>query len=248
MEPGTLLGERYRVGERIDADTWLAEDTMLPRTVEVRALPPALLDRPGFLPYLRGLAEALMKLHDAGAIEIYDYVLDPALYLVLEHVAGERLSSIIARSGPLPPARTMALVAQVARVLAAGHLRGVCHGALTARDILVRPDGTVVLCDFGFAGLLEGRYERSNQYIPPTEAANKRTPLTDVYALGLVAHHCLTGSPPSGGDAVWVPGPLPPSVPAPVAALVGAALAAPPDRPTAVALADAASLLGDRPG
>src|SRR5206468_1005874 len=72
-------------------------------------------------------------------------------YLVMEYIEGEPLSRPLAKFGRLTPQRTMALIAQAADALHAAHERGIIHRDVKPGNLLVRPNGTLVLTDFGIA-------------------------------------------------------------------------------------------------
>ena len=157
ISPGTMLGQRYRLEERIASggmgDVWRCVDDVLGRTVAVKILLPSLLEEPGFTERFRGEARTMATINHPGVVDIYDYGSDPATgaYLVMEFVEGEALSRTLARVGRLTPGRTMALVAQAADALHAAHQTGVVHRDVKPGNLLVRPNGTLVLTDFGIA-------------------------------------------------------------------------------------------------
>ena len=95
----------------------------------------------------------MATINHPGVVDIYDYGSDPkaGAYLVMEYVEGDALSRTLARVGRLTPARTMALVAQAADALHAAHEKGVVHRDVKPGNLLVRPNGTLVLTDFGIA-------------------------------------------------------------------------------------------------
>src|SRR5207248_1069958 len=133
-------------------------------------------------------------------------------------------------------ARTMGLIAQAARALAAAHAAGLVHRDIKPGNVLVGRGGRVKITDFGIAraagsapltrpGVLLG----TPAYLAPEQAAGQPAgPAADLYALGIVAYQCLTGRVPFRGDPLAVAlahqhqplPPLPPQVPAAVAALV----------------------------
>ncbi len=160
-------------------------------------------------------------------------------YLVMELVEGLSLTRIL-DDGPLPPGDVMDVVAQAARGLAAAHQAGLVHRDIKPGNLLVRLDGLVKITDFGIAtaagenpvtqpvtqpGMLIG----TPAYLAPERISGAPAmPATDLYALGVVAHQCLTGQVPFVGEPLAVAlahldrgiPPLPPSVPPAAAALV----------------------------
>jgi serine/threonine-protein kinase len=248
ISPGTMLGGRYRLEERIASggmgDVWRCVDDVLGRTVAVKILLPSLLEEPGFTERFRGEARTMASINHAGVVDIFDYGSDPATgaYLVMEYVEGDALSRTLTRVGRLTPARTMALVAQAADALYAAHQTGVVHRDVKPGNLLVRPNGTLVLTDFGIARSVgaaqltaAGSVLGTASYISPEQAMGEQaTQLSDVYALGVVAYQCLAGRRPFEGDNPLeiamrhvreVPPPLPPDIPPQVRAIVERAMA-----------------------
>jgi serine/threonine protein kinase len=213
ISPGVMLGGRYRIDERIAGggmgDVWRATDEVLGRTVAVKILLPALLEEPGFAARFRGEARTMATINHPGVVDVYDYGSDQQIaFLVMEYVEGDALSRTLGRVGRLTPARTMALVAQAADALQAAHEKGIVHRDVKPGNLLVRPNGTLVLTDFGIArsamvGQLTaaGSVLGTASYISPEQAAGAvATPSSDVYALGVVAYQCLSGRRPFEGD------------------------------------------------
>jgi serine/threonine-protein kinase len=248
---GTTLGGRYKLEDRIASggmgDVWRGIDEVLGRTVAVKILLPALLDEPGFAERFRGEARSMATINHPGVVDVYDYGSDPAVgaYLVMEYVEGDALSQTLSRVGRLTPARTMALIAQAADALQAAHDKGIVHRDVKPGNLLVRPNGTLVLTDFGIArsamvGQLTqvGSVLGTASYISPEQAAGGvASPQSDVYALGVVAYQCLAGRRPFEGDNPLEiamkhvrsqPPPLPPDIPPAVRTVVDRAMAKDP--------------------
>jgi eukaryotic-like serine/threonine-protein kinase len=262
--PGTQLAGRYRLKERIGAggmgEVWRGIDEVLGRTVAVKVMLSALLDQPGFAERFRAEALTMANLNHPGVVDVYDYHSDTTTaFLVMEYVAGDPLSRTLHQVGRLTAARTLALVAQAADALQAAHDKGIVHRDVKPGNLLVRPDGTLVLTDFGIARsgaasqlTAAGTVLGTASYISPEQAAGQQaTPVSDVYALGVVAYECLAGRRPFEGDNPLdiamrhmreEPPPLPGDIPATVRDLVGRALAKEPTRrwPSAAHLAAAA--------
>ena len=240
--PGMLIGDRYQLADCIAVggmgEVWRATDLVLGRTVAVKLLRSGCdgseQDRARF----RAEARHAGSLTHAGIARVYDYrEADPPSpsCLVMELVDGSSLSALL-DEGPMDPARTMSLIAQVAAALQAAHATGLVHRDIKPGNLLVGQDWHVKITDFGIAyaagsvsvtspGTLIG----TPAYLAPERAAGARaTPAADLYALGVVAYQCLTGRLPfEGGPLAMalahlekpIP-PLPPRVPNGVAALV----------------------------
>src|SRR5881392_3898472 len=265
LSPGTTLGGRYRLDERIAGggmgDVWKGTDEVLGRTVAIKILLPSLLDEPGFAERFRGEARTMATINHPGVVDVYDYGSDPAAgaYLVMEYVEGDALSRTLGRVGRLTPARTMNLMAQAADALHAAHEKGIVHRDVKPGNLLVRPNGTLVLTDFGIArsamvGQLTaaGSVLGTASYISPEQASGATaTALSDIYALGVVAYQCLSGHRPFEGDNPLEiamrhvrenPPPLPGDIPPAVRQIVERAMAKDPAArwPSASALAQVA--------
>jgi serine/threonine protein kinase len=245
VRSGTRLDERYRLAARIGEGrlgvVWRATDEILNRGVAVKILRPELAASEAFVLRFRTSVRTVSGLPHQGIAAVYDYGqtrdddANQVVYLVTELVAGEALSSMLARDGAIGPSRTLTLVGQAARALDAAHLRGIVHGCITPSNLMVTPDDQVKVTDFGAP-----RSPVEPQYMAP-ELANGHdiSPLSDVYALGVTIYECLAGGRPFTLDGQRRP--MPATVPAPIQALIRAATHA--DQrlriPSAVALANA---------
>jgi serine/threonine-protein kinase len=258
------LGGRYRLDDRIAGggmgDVWRGTDEVLGRTVAVKILLPELLEEPGFAERFRGEARTMATINHPGVVDIYDYGSEgQTAFLVMEYVEGDALSRTLSRVGRLTPGRTMALVAQAADALQAAHEKGIVHRDVKPGNLLVRPNGTLVLTDFGIARsamvgqlTMVGSVLGTAAYISPEQAEGATaSPLSDVYALGVVTYQCLAGHRPFDGDSSVgiamrhvrdAPPPLPNDIPPVVRQVVERAMAKnPSDRyPSAAAMAHAA--------
>jgi len=134
-EPGTRLGGRYRLEDRVsDASgwaAWKAIDETLARAVAV------LTFAPGFprISEVLTAARAASRLTDARLAQVFDVEDDwDQAYVVMEWVAGDSLDDLLA-DGPLDPARGAEIVAEAAEALAAAHSSGVAHLCLTPQSL-----------------------------------------------------------------------------------------------------------------
>jgi len=261
---GTILSERYTLTRRIAAggmgEVWEATDTVLDRTVAVKLLSPALSQQGGFLDRFRAEARYAAALHQPNITTVFDYGEDDgSAYLVMELVTGQPLSQIIAERSPLPAETTASILMQAATALEAAHRGGVIHRDVKPANILVTPDGTVKLTDFGISRLVDsapltqtGQVIGTAQYLAPELVTGQSaTASSDIYALGVVGHEMLTGRRPFDGDTVMAtafaqlnhtPPPLPDTVPPAIRTAIGAALSKDPAERPASAAAMAAAL------
>jgi serine/threonine-protein kinase len=246
---GVLLSGRYRLDERIASggmgDVWRGTDEVLGRTVAIKIMLLALLEERGFVERFRTEARTMATINHPGVVRIYDFGHDQVAYLIMEYVEGEPLSRTLSRVGRLTPARTMSLVAQTAEALQAAHDKGVVHRDVKPGNLLVRPNGTLVLTDFGIARsaaaaqlTATGAVLGTASYIAPEQASGvPASAASDVYSLGVVAYQCLSGHRPFEGETPLeiamkhvngVARPLPEDVPLPIRQVVERAMAKDP--------------------
>ena len=267
LSPGVALGHRYELEERVGAggfgDVWRARDLTLDRAVAVKVLHAAYVQDAEALTRFQAEARHAGSLAHENIARVYDYGDPHSPYLVMELVDGPSLAQVLT-SGPIDPGRAMDVVAQAATGLQAAHEAGLVHRDIKPGNLLLTPDGTVKITDFGIShavgsprvtstGLIVG----TPGYLAPERAAGAAaTVLSDIYSLGVVAYECLAGAPPYDGTALEValahairPFPaLPSFVPADVRALVAQLTAKDPaDRPRSAAeVARQARQLRDR--
>jgi hypothetical protein len=222
-QPGEVIG-RYRIEALLGVggmgEVWRAWDTSLRRPVALKRLPPgAAVDPERGARFLRE-ARALAALDSPGIVSLFAAENieepDPSLdsYLVMELVEGEPLDAFLCRRGALPFDEAMGLFRQLARALSDAHRAGVIHRDLKPANVLRRPDGRVVVIDFGLALLAEGG-ERGGRltktgmvagtasYMAPEQARGEPlSPAADVWAAGIVLWEMLAGAHPFAGGSV----------------------------------------------
>jgi serine/threonine-protein kinase len=228
---------------------WRGLDTALHRSVAVKVLRSEYTGDPSFLARFRAEARHAASLSHPNVAAVFDYGEETAqdgtgetlAYLVMELVEGEPLSALIAREGALGTDRTLRLLQQTAFALAEAHRVGLVHRDVKPGNILVRPDGSVKITDFGIAWSARsvaltrtGQVIGTPQYLSPEQAEGRlASPASDVYALGLIGYECLAGHPAFDGDnAVTIalkqvrqePEPLPGGLPPGVRTLITRAL------------------------
>ena len=267
-EIGATLSGRYTLTERIAAggmgEVWAAMDTVLGRAVAVKLLHPALSQESNFAERFRAEARHTASVHHPNIATVFDYGEDDGTaYLVMELVVGQPLSQIIADRAPLSAEETVSILVQAATALEAAHQGGVVHRDIKPANILITPDGTAKLTDFGIARAIDaapltqtGQVLGTAQYLSPEQALGRSaTASSDIYSLGVVGYEMLTGERPfDSGTAVatalahvnQAPPPLPVTIPTGLRDVIGAALAKDPaDRPaSAAAMAEALGMPG----
>lgn len=263
----TILDGRYAlerlIGEGGMARVYAGRDLRLNRRVAIKIPHSHYLTDPDFLSRFRHEAQAAAMLTHPNIVDVYDVGQDGDVhYLVMEYVEGTNLKAIITREAPLPIARAVDLAAQVALGLHAAHRAGLIHRDIKPQNIIVTPDGRAHISDFGVAksplstALTEtGVAFGTVDYLSPEQAQGRpATPLSDVYALGVVLYEMLTGRLPFTGDSALAvamkhvteppipPRQLVPAIPPGLEALVLQALAKDPAQRPASALEFAEAL------
>ncbi len=201
FEPGTLVGGRYRLINRIAQgerhDLWRAADRVPDRQVVIRHVARA-SDDDALAHYLSdasrlvGVAHpSLARVHAVGRTD------DGDGWIATELLIAERLDQLLERRGQILPGAALNLVSDLARALAAAHGAGVVHGAISARSVLLHRNGwgqiEPKLVDFGRA-----RIEPTGDgYESPELLSNRRTEAAgDVWALGVLLFRSIVGRLP----------------------------------------------------
>ena len=192
------------------ATIYRATDSQLGRDVAVKVLRPEYGRDPDFVARFRMEAQAVASLNSPNIVAVHDFGMDEAgPFIVMDYVDGEDLATLLRRTGPLPPAQSARIAAEVARALAAAHARGIVHRDIKPGNIMLAQDGRVLVTDFGIARAiaeaqttLPGMTLGSVQYMSPEQARGEQaTERSDVYSLGVVLFEMLSGRRPFEGDS-----------------------------------------------
>jgi serine/threonine-protein kinase len=224
---------------------WRGYDDVLGRPVAVKLLAPQWATDADFRARVRREARAAARLSHPNITNVYDYgeAADGTPYVVMELVDGQSLAHRLA-AGPLPWRSAARVAAQVASALAAAHAQGLVHRDVTPANVMLSRTGVKVV-DFGIAAVA-GERDRTVMgtpaYLAPEQrAGSPAQPASDVYALGLVLYHCVTGQVPHQVNLGRLPSEL--------SSLIRACLASDPaTRPSSAVLARIlGELAGDYP-
>jgi len=162
----------------------------------------------------RGEAQAVARLRHPNIIAIHAIgVHENRPYLSLEFAEGGSLAQRLAEK-PMAPGEAAGLIETLARAVQAAHQAGVVHRDLKPSNVLLTAEGVPKVSDFGLAKLLDadsaptlsGQVLGSPSYMAPEQAGGHSKevgPAADIYALGAILYHSLTGRPPFlGGSAI----------------------------------------------
>ena len=186
-----------------------AEDTRLQRTVALKfPLPGRDIDAVVKDRFLRE-AQSAGALEHLNVCSIYEAgeTADGQLFLAMPLYAGETLKSRLARDGALPVDRALEIARQIAEGLACAHTANIVHRDLKPGNLMLLPDGTVKILDFGLAKAADvshctpGALRGTAAYMAPEQIAGDAVDeRADLWALGVVLHEMLTGKRPFSGE------------------------------------------------
>jgi serine/threonine protein kinase len=204
-----VIGDRYELddlplGQGGMGAVYGGHDRRLDRKVAVKFL--RFPDGPDEELERRFIREAriLARLEHPGAPVLYDFgTYEQRMFQVMQFIEGVTVADLLNEYGPLPVPWAAAIAAQACAVLTAAHALSICHRDLKPTNLMLCPDGSVKVLDFGLAMLREAdgvQFTRVGQilgtpaYMSPEQiqrgvADNK----SDLYALGCVLYEMLTG-------------------------------------------------------
>jgi len=200
--PGYSIGRK--LGESADAVTWKSVQLSLERAVVVKVMKPSLMRDAARCRRFIDQTRAVARLKHPAVIQIYDVEQhDDICYVVTEYIEGESLDASLQRGG----AQTLRVILYTVRSLAelldeVWQTLGLAHGGIHPRNIMFDHDGAVKLADLGMIGVsgTAPAREQDLSYQAPECDAPGHAPdcRSDMYALGAVIYHMLTGRKPFG--------------------------------------------------
>jgi eukaryotic-like serine/threonine-protein kinase len=267
----SLIGKKlgaYRIESVLGSggmgDVYRGTHEILGRAVAIKTLRPEIAADASMLKRFFDEARVVNTIRHENIVEVTDLVSEPGgrSYMVMELLEGCTLSEAIRQAGRVPPERAVRIAAQIAGAIAAAHKKGVIHRDLKPDNVfLIRRAGTadyVKILDFGIARLRPelggigatrtGALIGTPAYMSPEQAEGKPVGNSaDIYALGVILFHMLTGRLPFEGTSMHMVmyghthqepprlRELCPEVPAALAELVAQALAKKPaERPSSM--------------
>lgn len=268
MEPGTVLGGKYRLVSRLGrggmGEVWSATDQGLGRRVAIKIVLADLGDDQSLIARLRNEAKTAGGLQHPGITVVHDIGdHDGHPYFVMELLEGTDFNALLAANpAGLSVERVIPLMAQVADALGYAHRKGVVHRDIKPANLMELTEGGAKICDFGISRYAEttsnltapGGLLGTPAYMAPEQYDGRPADArSDLYSFGCTLHALLTGRPPFTGPSIAVvihqhlntaPPPLTrarPQVPAELEDLVLSLLAKDPaDRPVSGAQVGAA--------
>jgi len=193
------------------AVVYKAEDAILGRCVALKILHRRYAEEASFRSRFKQEARVMASLDHENIVKVYDISQDGEVpFIVAEYVDGRDVGDMLkgAPDGRLSEQFTRRIAAQLLRALAYAHRRRVIHRDIKPSNVLITHEGTAKVADFGIARIVEdqevgkpGEIIGSARYMSPEQLKGEETtPRSDLYSVGILLYHCLTGRPPFSGD------------------------------------------------
>lgn len=206
---GKRLDGRYEIREIIGvggmAVVYKAYDCIEDRIVAVKILKEEFTSNEEFITRFKNESKAIAVLNHPNIVKVYDVSFgDLIQYIVMEYVDGITLKEYINKQGTLRWKDAVYLTIQVLRALQHAHDKGIVHRDVKPQNIMLLPDGTIKVTDFGIARFARSEHKTmtdkaigSVHYISPEQARGEQTDeKADIYSVGVMLYEMLTGRLP----------------------------------------------------
>ncbi len=211
---GKRLDGRYEIQEIIGiggmAVVYKAYDAIDDRTVAVKILKEELLENQEFRRRFKNESKAIAVLSHPNIVKVYDVGLgDRIQYIVMEHIDGITLKEYIKSQQTLRWKDALHFAEQVLKALQHAHDKGIVHRDIKPQNIILLPNGTIKVTDFGIARFSRSEHRTmtdkaigSVHYISPEQARGEMTDeKTDLYSVGVLLYEMLTGRLPFDAES-----------------------------------------------
>jgi serine/threonine-protein kinase len=204
----------YRIEERVGRGgmgvVYRAEHLNLRRRAAIKIIAPDLAESEGFRERFTREARIAAALQHPNIVTVYDAgEVDGILYLAMQYIEGNDLSAMLRKDGRLRPYRAIDVCRQVASALDAAHAMGLIHRDVKPANVLIE-GRTAFLTDFGLTKRMDGTHTELTRagdvvgtihYVAPEQIEGTQVSArSDVYSLGCLLYHCLTGQVPFSRD------------------------------------------------
>jgi serine/threonine-protein kinase len=207
------LGDDYellvQLGRGGFGRVYRVRDLHLEREVALKVLHPLLTQEPAVVERFRREAQLAARLNHPNIVNIYDIAGRSGLiWYTMELIQGPSLAQLVDREGPLPLEKVLRLLREALSALAHAHGSGLVHRDIKPENMLLEPDGSLRITDFGLALALRGagKYGGATsqsgtpQFASPEQLLGERVDQrSDLYSLGAVAYYALLGTAPFPG-------------------------------------------------
>lgn len=208
---GTLFASNYLLTRKLGAGGWgsvyKCTDLHLQKTLAIKLLHKHMVrDRNTLLRFQRE-ARILSSLSHPNVVQIEDHGWAPQPFIAMELLEGQPLSTLIEKKGHLVAEEAVPIFLQICGALEAAHQIGVVHRDLKPENVFLTVSGEVKVLDFGVAKLSENTLTATGEtfgspgYMSPEQCmGNPLDARSDIYSLGCLMYHALTGKPPFDGN------------------------------------------------
>ena len=206
---GKRLDGRYEIKEIIGmggmAVVYKAYDNIEDRIVAVKILKEEFSGNEEFLRRFKNESKAVALLSHPNIVKIFDVSFgDLIQYIVMEYIDGITLKEYIEQQGSLSWKETVNFTIQILRGLQHAHDKGIVHRDVKPQNIMLLPDRTIKMADFGIARFARNEHQTmtdkaigSVHYISPEQAKGEATDeKADIYSVGIIMYEMLTGQVP----------------------------------------------------
>lgn len=218
---GTVLGTctlQKLIGQGGMGAVFLAQQSRPRRQVAVKVLLPAMAltsaQKAAFLERFRRETDAAASLDHPNILPVHEYgEREGVAYLVIPYISGGTLGDELEREAQLPLTTVMLYLEQIAAALQVAHESGVIHRDIKPANILMTPEKRLLLTDFGLVKILsEGETPQTRltragapigtpDYMSPEQViGNDVDARADIYSLGVLLYHMITGETPFKGE------------------------------------------------
>jgi serine/threonine-protein kinase len=213
LVPGTIFAGRYQVIEELGRGgmgcVYRVFDKTLQEEVALKFINPEIAAHKRTLDRFSHELKTARKIVHKNVGRVFDLEeRDGVHYIAMEYVQGENLRSLLLRAGPLSLGKTLRIAAQVCSGLAEAHSHGIVHRDLKSQNIMIDRQGNARIMDFGIAltpeaqrGTATAHVAGTPESMSPEQAAGSPVDRrSDIYSLGVVLYHMVTGELPFIGD------------------------------------------------
>jgi serine/threonine protein kinase len=196
------------LGEGGMGTVYKATDLVLGREVALKMLHSNLTKQSQFLERFKNEAQVLARLTHPNIAVLYNYIQqNEAFYMVMEYVGGKNIESLIIQHQSLTPQNTVSIISQALEGLFHAHKKGIFHRDIKPANLMLTPDSTVKLMDFGIAKVSgEQRLTQVNRVVgtlefmaPELIEGKEPSVASDLYGVGVTMYQMLSGKLPFEG-------------------------------------------------
>jgi eukaryotic-like serine/threonine-protein kinase len=205
------LGDDYELLEMLGKGgfgrVYRVRDLHLEREVALKVLHPSLTQDPEVVERFRREAQLAARLNHPNIVNIYDIgERSGLLWYTMELINGPSVAQLVEREGPLPLERVLRILREALSALAHAHSSGLVHRDIKPENMLIAPDGSLQITDFGLALALRGKFGGATSqsgtphFASPEQLLGERVDQrSDLYSLAAVAYYALLGQIPFPG-------------------------------------------------